>query len=202
MFERLFQTYGLPDRIRTDNGVPFATIALGRLSALRVWWIHLGIRPELIEPSHPEQDGRHERMHRTLKAATTRPPARDRVTQQHAFDAFRQEFNEERPHEALGQRPPADRYTPSLRAWPSALPALEYPAPCEVRRASRNGGIRSHNHWVNVSHVLGEELIAFEEIDDGLWTVYFGSLALGRFDERRLLIEDLNGYTSRSPRRV
>ena len=203
VFERLFRTYGLPERIRTDNGVPFATIALGRLSALSVWWIRLGIRPELIEPSHPEQNGRHERMHRTLKAATTRPPARDRAAQQRVFDAFRHEFNTERPHEALGQRPPAELYTAAAtRPYPATLPPLEYPAHFEVRRVSRNGGIRWHNAWVCVSHVLGEERIALEEIDDGVWTVYFGPLALGRFDERQLVIEDMNGYTSRNPRQV
>ena len=201
MFERLFRERGLPDRIRSDNGVPFATTALGRLSLLSVWWIRLGIRPELIEPGHPEQNGRHERMHRTLKAETLRPAAATRRAQQRVFDRFRETFNLERPHEALGQRPPASVYTPSTRAYPDELPPIEYPAQCEVRRVSRNGGIRWNNHWVNVSHVLGEEYIAFDEIDDGLWNVYFGPLLLGRFHEPLLRIEDANGDLARTRRR-
>ena len=198
-FERAFREYGLPERIRTDNGVPFATIALGRLSPLSVWWLRLGIRPELIQPGHPEQNGRHERMHRTLKAETQRPPAGNRGAQQRAFDRFRHTFNEERPHEALGQRPPATVYQASPRQFPDRLPPLEYPAHWQVRRVSRNGGIRWHNHWVNVSHVLGEEYIAFEETGDGLWDVHFGPVVLGRFHEPLLRIEDANGKLFRNP---
>src|SRR5258705_1639108 len=202
VFERLFRTYGLPERIRSDNGVPFATTALARLSSLSVWWIRLGIRPELIEPGHPEQNGRHERMHKTLKAESTRPPAGARAAQQRAFDRFRTEFNEERPHEALGQCTPASQYEVSPRIYSSRLVPLEYPAHCEVRRVSRNGGIRWHNHWVNVSHVLGDEYIAFEEIDDALWQVSFGPIALGRFHETLLRIEDQQGDLARTRRRT
>jgi putative transposase len=198
-FERAFREFGLPERIRTDNGVPFATIALGRLSPLSVWWLRLGIRPELIQPGHPEQNGRHERMHRTLKAETQRPPAGNRGAQQRAFDRFRRTFNEERPHEALGQRPPATLYNASPRPFPDRLPPLEYPAHWQVRRVSRNGGIRWHNHWVNVSHVLAEEYIAFEETGDGLWAVHFGPLVLGYFHEPLLRIEDANGRLVRNP---
>jgi len=201
MFEQLFRERGLPERIRSDNGVPFATTALGRLSLLSVWWIRLGICPELIEPGHPEQNGRHERMHRTLKRETLRPPAATHRAQQRVFDRFQQEFNEERPHEALGQCTPASCYTASGRPYPTKLPALEYPAQCEVRRVSRNGGIRWKNHWVNVSHVLADEYIAFDEIDDGLWDVHFGALLLGRFHEPLLRIEDANGDLARTRRR-
>lgn len=201
MFERTFREYGLPDRIRSDNGVPFATTALGRLSALSVWWLRLGILPELIEPGHPEQNGRHERMHRTLKRETLRPPAPTRRGQQRAFDRFVTEFNEERPHEALGQQTPSSLYSASAREYPTRLAALEYPAQCEVRRVSHNGGIRWHNHWVNVSHVLAEEYVAFDEIDDGLWTIHFGRLLLGHFHERLLKIEDINGDLARTRRR-
>src|SRR5207253_10509676 len=112
----LFRRFGLPERIRTDNGAPFASCALGRLSTLSVWWIRLGIHPELIEPAHPEQNGRHERMHRTLKAETARPPRRTLASQQRRFDWFRERFNAERPHEALGQRLPASLYHAS--PWP------------------------------------------------------------------------------------
>jgi putative transposase len=201
MFERLFRERGLPERLRSDNGVPFATTALGRLSALSVWWIRLGIRPELIEPGHPEQNGRHERMHRTLKRDVLRPPAATRRAQQRAFDRFQATFNEERPHEALGQQTPASCYTASPRPYPARLAPLEYPAQCEVRRVSRNGGVRWHDHWVNVSHVLQEQYIAFDEIDDGLWHVYFGDVLLGRFHERLLRIEDANGDLARTRRR-
>jgi hypothetical protein len=202
VFERLFREHGLPARIRSDNGVPFATIALGRLSALSAWWLRLGILPDLIEPSSPQQNGAHERMHRTLKAEATRPPTASMAAQQRVFDRFRREYNEERPHEALGQVTPASRYAPSPRPYPARLPPLEYPAHWEVRRVSRNGGVRWYDAWVNVSHVLAEEYVGFEEVDAGVWNVAFGPLVLGRFDERTLKITDRNGYRSRNPRQV
>jgi putative transposase len=161
VFGRLFRECGLPTRIRSDNGAPFATIALGRLSALSVWWVRLGILPDLIEPSAPPQNGRHERMHRTRKAEATKPPEAHARAQQRRFDTFRAEYNTERPHEALGQTVPAQWYVPSPRPYPARLSPLAYPAHGEVRRVSRNGGIRWHNHWVNVSHVLAEEYVAF-----------------------------------------
>jgi hypothetical protein len=176
--------HGLPERIRTDNGVPFATAALCRLSQLSVWWLKLGIQPELIEPSHPEQNGRHERMHKTLKAETTRPPATTLPGQQRRFTAFRAEYNGERPHEGLGNATPASCYYPSPRPFPTHLPAVEYPGHFRVYYVSRNGGIRFGNRWVNLTHVLIEEYVGLEEIDDGVWNVYFGSFLLGRFDER------------------
>ena len=118
IFLRLFREYGLPGIIRTDNGVPFATTALGRLSTLSVWWIRLGILPELIAPASPQQNGRHERMHRTLKAEATRPPSGNLRAQQARFNRFRHEYNDDRPHEALDQETPASRYQPSPRALP------------------------------------------------------------------------------------
>jgi transposase InsO family protein len=182
-FERLFRRYGLPARLRTDNGVPVASNALGRLSTLSVWWVELGIQPELIEPAHPEQNGRHERMHKTLKAATARPPQADLATQQRRFDWFRRRYNRERPHEALADETPASCYVPSPRPYPTTLPPLEYPGHFERRLVSRNGGIRWAKRWVNVSHLLAERDVGFEEIDDGLWNVYFGPVWLGRFHE-------------------
>jgi transposase InsO family protein len=202
VLERLFREHGLPARIRTDNGVPFATIALGRFSALSAWWLRLGILPDLIEPSSPQQNGRHERMHRTLKAEATRPPTASMAARQRAFDRFRREYNEERPHEALGQVTPASRYAPSPRPYPARLPALEYPAHWEVRRVSGNGGVRWYDAWVNVSHVLAEESVGFEEVEAGVWNVAFGPLVLGRFDERTLKITVINGYRSRNPWQV
>ena len=186
-FQRLFREYGLPEAIRTDNGTPFSSAsAIGRLSRLSVWWIRLGIRPELTQPSHPEQNGSHERMHRTLKAETTRPPSANRSAQQRTFERFRREYNHERPHEHLDQRSPAQIYTPSSRPYPDRLPEPEYPGHFEIRRVSRNGGIRWKKGWVNISHALLEENVGLEEVADGIWSLYFGPLLLGRFHEDEL----------------
>ncbi len=193
VFERLFHEYGLPDAIRTDNGVPFATTALGRLSRLSVWWIKLGIRPELTQPSHPEQNGQHERMHKTLKAETTRPPGGDRRAQQRKFDRWRLEFNEDRPHEALAMASPTTLYVPSSRPFPKKIDHPTYPGHFEVRRVSRNNGIRWNRAWINVSATLREEYVGCEEVDDGVWSVWFGPLLLGRFDERELRIYGVRG---------
>ncbi|MDO8434124.1 MAG: IS481 family transposase [Candidatus Binatus sp.] len=197
VFTRLFKEYGLPTRIRTDNGVPFATTTLARLSALSAWWVRLGVMPELIEPGKPQQNGRHERMHRTLKDETTRPAAGSLSAQQRKFNHFRDEFNNERPHEALDQQTPASQYQPSLREMPNKIPPLEYPDRFEVRYVSANGGIRWNRDWVNVSSVCIGEYVGFEEIDDGIWNVYFGPLKLGRFDERHMRIEDQYGKLKR-----
>jgi putative transposase len=193
VFSRLFHEYGLPQFIRTDNGVPFATNTLARLSRLSAWWVRLGIMPQLIEPGNPQQNGRHERMHRTLKAETTRPPGHAMGSQQVKFDRFRQEFNHERPHEALDQEVPASAYRPSPRPMPSKLPSIEYPDRYEVRYVSANGGIRWNCQWVNVSITCVGEYVGLEEIDDGIWNVYFGALRLGRLDERNMRIEDAYG---------
>lgn len=193
VFLRLFQEYGLPWIIRTDNGVPFATTALGRLSTLSVWWIRLGILPELIAPASPQQNGRHERLHRTLKAEATRPPSGTLRAQQVRFNRFRQDYNDDRPHEALDQETPAAHYSSSPRELPRHLPPLEYPGHFEVRLVSRNSGIRWKRHWVCVTHTLAGEYVGLEEVGDGLWDVYFGPLKLGRRDERRQQIEDHKG---------
>ena len=197
VFTRLFKEFGLPQRIRSDNGVPFATNTLARLSTLSAWWVRLGILPDLIEPGKPQQNGRHERMHRTLKAETTRPPAANRRAQQRKFNRFRDEFNEERPHEALDMATPASIYTPSPREMPNRLPPLEYPDRFEVRYVSYNGGIRWNKDWVNVSITCAGEYVGLEEIDDGVWNVYFGPLKLGRLLERHMRIEDEYGRLKR-----
>jgi putative transposase len=193
VFTRLFKEFGLPIRIRTDNGVPFATNSLARLSSLSAWWIRLGVLPELIEPGKPQQNGRHERMHRTLKAETTRPPAGSLGAQQRKFNTFREEFNNERPHEALDQQTPASRYSSSPRPMPDKIPPIVYPNRFEVRYVSANGAIRWNSDWVQVSTVCSGEYIGFEEIDDGVWNVFFGPLKLGRFHERLMRIEDAYG---------
>jgi putative transposase len=203
VFTRLFKHYGLPRRIRTDNGVPFAAPSLARLSRLSVWWLKLGVLPELIEPGKPQQNGQHERMHRTLKDETTKPPAASSRAQQRKFDAFMHEYNEERPHEALDMSTPAQLYQASARAMPDKLLAPEYPDRFEVRYVSANGGIRWRKRWVNVSSALIGEHVGLEEIDDGQWDVFFGPMRLGRLHERSMRIEDhLGRLKRRVPRGV
>jgi putative transposase len=197
VFTRLFQEYGLPKRIRTDNGVPFATNTLARLSKLSAWWVRLGVMPEFIEPGKPQQNGRHERMHRTLKDETTRPPAGSLPAQQRKFNVFIDEFNNERPHEALDQQTPASCYQRSVREMPRKLAPLVYPDRFEVRYVSGNGGIRWNRDWVNVSTVCIGEYVGLEEIGDGIWNVYFGPLKLGRLNERHMRIEDQYGRLKR-----
>lgn len=200
VFRRLFGEYGMPLVIRTDNVVPFATNALSRLSMLSVWWTRLGIYPELIEPAHPEQNGRHERMHRTLKAHTARPPASSMRSQQRRFDAFKHEYNELRPHEGLGMATSATVYRPSPREFPSRLPEIIYPNHFELRYVSANGGIRFNYRWVNVSHVLKGEYVGLEEVGDGVWDAYFGAVRLGWFDERSYRLIDAMGKGGRNSR--
>ena len=194
---RLFKTFGLPRRIRSDNGTPFAAYTLGRLTRLSVWLLKLGVMPELIEPGKPQQNGRHERMHRTLKDGTTHPPGANLRAQQRKFNLFIREFNDERPHEALDMKTPAEVYQSSPRPMPTRLLAPTYPDRFEVRYVSANGGIRWKNSWVNVTSALIGEYVGLEEIDEGIWEVYFGSKWLGRLHERLMRIEDCYGMTRR-----
>jgi transposase InsO family protein len=184
VFESAFREFGLPETIRTDNGAPFSTLAAGGLSRLAVWWIRLGIRPERIVPGRPDQNGRHERMHSTLKAETARPPRRSWRAQQRAFETFRREYNDERPHEALADATPASRYVPSGRAYPSQLPPLEYPGHFRVERAYPNGVISFRETQWYLTNCLGGELVGLEEVDDDRWKVYFGPIELGVLDVR------------------
>jgi transposase InsO family protein len=197
-----FHTFGLPKRIRSDNGGPFASVSLGRLSRLSVWWIRLGILPELIEPGHPEQNSVHERMHRTLKQQTVIPPAKNLKNQQVRFVSFRDEFNYERPHDGIGMQLPAELYEPSFRPMPKKLPQVEYPSHYEVRLVSKNSGIKWKKTRVCVSHLLAGEYVGLEEVDNGLWDVYFGPVWLGRLCERTMKIIDKNGKSLRKTRPV
>jgi transposase InsO family protein len=182
-FERIFRTYGLPRAILSDNGSPFGSPGLARLSRLSLWWLRLGIAVERIVPGHPEQNGAHERMHRTLKAETTRPPERTLKGQQARFDRFRHDFNHERPHEALGQKRPATLYTPSPRPYPSTLPPIEYPGHLEIRKVDDRGYIKWRNDKLFLSHTLCGEFVGLEEIDEKVWSLYYSSILLARFDE-------------------
>jgi transposase InsO family protein len=183
-FERTFRAYGLPAVIRTDNGPPFASLSAGGLSRLAIWWVKLGILPERIAAGHPEQNGRHERMHRTLKAECCRPPAATPVLQQDRFDSWRREFNEQRPHQALGQVPPAQQYRPSPRPYPERLSDLEYPVGTQVRRVRSNGQLKWQGRHIFVSETLIGELVGITEGPAG-WSASFGPIHLGILDTVR-----------------
>jgi len=179
-FERLFAEYGLPWAIVSDNGTPFASGGLAGLTRLSVWWIRLGVLPVTIQPGRPQQNGKHERMHRTLKAHTTRPPGADLADQQLRFDRFRQEYNHDRPHAALDQRPPAELYRPSPRPMPAKLAAPDYPGHYEVRRVRAKGAIKWAGGERFVSQALAGEWIGLEEIDEGAWSVYLDRFLIAR----------------------
>jgi transposase InsO family protein len=178
-FESVFREYGMPWRIRSDNGAPFASNAVGGLSRLSVWWVKLGITPERIVPGHPEQNGRHERMHRTLKDQTARPPRPSEAAQQRAFDDFSREYNHERPHEALGQRTPASAYVSSTRRFPDKLADPEYPHAFDVRRLDRFGTLKFRGSHTGLGNVLAHEAVGLEEIGDDRWQLWFGPIYLG-----------------------
>jgi putative transposase len=182
--ERVFRLYGLPDAIRSDNGTPFASTGAARLTLLSVWWVKLGIVLQRITPGKPQENGRHERMHRTLKAETARPPARDMRGQQRRFDPWVSEFNQERPHAGLCGATPASVYEPSARAYPGEVGDLVYPGHFETRRVRCDGMLKVRGFQVYLSQALGDELVGLEEVDDGQWRVRFGSLELGTYDER------------------
>ena len=182
IFQAAFREHGLPEAIRTDNGAPFASSAVGGLSRLAVSWIKLGIVPERIQAGHPEQNGRHERMHRTLKQDLS--PAQDRRSQQRELDRFRREYNHVRPHEALAMQTPASVYTPSPRSYPARIPEVEYPDTMLVRTIKSHGHFRWKMHDVFLSEVLWGEPIGLLPVDDRTFTVYFAHLPLARFDSK------------------
>lgn len=191
-FERLFRTYGLPSRMRTDNGAPFAAASKTGLSQLSIWWLRLGIIPERIAPGRPEQNGRHERMHRTLKRAVTQPVAGHMTEQQELFDHFRQHYNDQRPHEALKQMTPGEHYRQSLRPYPDRLPEPEYPGYVETYRADCSGIVNRQGLRIYVGHLLKHQTVGLEQIGDALWAVHFGPVVIGRLDGR----EQKDGYLS------
>ncbi len=180
--EAAFREYGLPLAIRTDNGPPFASRGVAGLSRLSLYWMKLGIVPERIQPGHPEQNGRHERMHRTLKEETATPAQANRRRQQEAFDRFRHTYNKERPHEALGQKPPASLYTSSPRTYPARLPQPEYDSGVLVRQVYPHGQFFWKGQYVFLSKVLAGERIGLEPIDDRYWCICFGDFPIAWFD--------------------
>lgn len=182
-FEWVFREYGLPEAMRTDNGPPFASLALGGLSQLAKWWIQLGIKPERIQPGQPSQNGRHERMHRSLKEATAHPPAATPTAQQRRFDGFQQEYNEERSHEALHRQTPAQCYVPAPRAYPARIPPVEYDSGVVVRQVRHNGEIKWRGARIYIAEVLAKEAIALRPVADGQWRIYYSFYPLGVLDE-------------------
>ncbi len=192
LFEATFREFVLPRVMRTDNGPPFATLAVHGLGRLAVWWIKLGICPERIEPGHPEQNGRHERMHRTLKQETAAPPAANLRAQQRAFDGFRSDYNEERPHQGLELRTPGECYHGAARAYPSRVDEPEYAAPMQVRRVM-DGRIRWRRQRVFVGKGLNGERVGVEEIEEGVWRVWFSFYELGVFEERERRLRPSKG---------
>ena len=185
VFEAAFREYGLPARIRTDNGAPFASNGDTGLSALAVWWIKLGIYPERIRPGKPQENGRHERMHLTLQQATASPPAANWRQQQQRFDRFRQQYNHERPHEALGMMAPGQIYEASGQPWPSRLPEMTYDPDWGVRRVGEGGRIRWQGGRVFVSHALEGETVGLKPIGEQAWELYFSFYPLGVAEGKR-----------------
>ena len=189
IFEAAFRENGLPEAVRSDNGPPFASRAIAGLSRLSVWLMKLGVVPERIAPAHPEQNGRHERMHLTLQQETASPPAATRRAQQRAFDRFRRDYNEQRPHEALGMQPPATVYRPSSRPYPARVPEPGYGSAMQVRRVHEHGQFWWNHERVFLSEVLWGERIGLLPIDDRYYTVYFAAFPIAWFDSHTLRVQ-------------
>jgi transposase InsO family protein len=186
-----FREYGMPLTIRTDNGPPFATRAIAGLSRLSVWLMRLGIVPERIMAGHPEQNGRHERMHATMKAETATPPEANRRAQQRRFDQFRAEYNQVRPHEALGQKTPSSQYLASPRGYRERVPEPDYPDSMQVRRVQRHGGFYWKHQEVFLTEALDGECVGLEPVDDRYWLVFFAAFPIASFDSYELKIHPL-----------
>ena len=185
VLERVFEEYGLPERMRSDNGKPFGDTGGCGLTSLSVWWMELGIECERIRPGRPQQNGRHERMHRTLGEQTLNPPAKNQRQQQKRFDEFRQEYNHDRPHEALGQKTPGELYEPSGRAYRSQPTEPEYQRGWVERKVTDRGQMSWNGERIFLSHALSGKLLGLEPVADGLWKVWFHRYWLAEWDERR-----------------
>ena len=183
-FEWVFREYGLPEAMRTDNGSPFASRAAGGLSQLSAWWVRLGIRPERIRPATPSENGRHERMHRSLKEAAVNPPASSLAAQQRRFDGFVEEFNWQRSHEALGRRTPGSTHEVSPRPYPVKLPPVEYDSGVTVRQVRHNGEFKWRGRLLYLSQVLAKEPIGLVPCDNERWEIRYSFHLLGVLDER------------------
>ena len=183
-FEWVFREYGLPDSLRTDNGTPFASRAAGGLTQLSKWWVRLGIRPERIRPATPSENGRHERMHRSLKEAVINPPASSLAAQQRRFDGFVEEFNWQRSHEALGRQAPGSVHEVSLRPYPVKLPPVDYDSGVTVRQVRHSGEFKWRGRLVYLSQVLAKEPIGLVACDTDCWEIRYSFHLLGVLNER------------------
>jgi putative transposase len=188
VFDRLFREYGLPRAIRTDNGVPFATTGIHGLSPLNVWWLRLGIQHQRIRPGQPQQNGAHERMHKTLKGDAIRPPRATLAAQQRAFNRFRTVYNDERPHTFLRDRTPTSLYRPSPREYTGELPPITYPGHFLVKRITNAGTFRLKKRLLFIANALKQHTIGLEEVADGIWSIHFCHVLIGRLDERDYII--------------
>ena len=185
-FTRVFRKYGLPQQIHTDNGVPFGSVAaIQRFTRLSYWFIDLGIMPVFSDPAHPEQNGRHERMHRDLKAACTKPSGYDIKSQQRKLNRFVRDFNHVRPHEALDMETPASVYKRSDRPFPEKIKPYEYPSHMKVMNVTLNAAMRWKSYyWVYISRGLAGKQVGIEEVGNGIWKVYYRNVFLGYFNEK------------------
>jgi transposase InsO family protein len=196
VFIDTFRNYGMPLQIHTDNGAPFAHInSLGRLSKLGVWFMELGIKPVYSDPSHPDQNGRHERMHRELKAEATKPPGYSLQPQQRKLNSFVKEYNELRPHEALGMKTPVSIHRRSERTYPEKIDDWVYPSDYKVKYITRNGAIRVNiNTWLFVTTALMGKYVGLEELGNGIYRMYFREFLLGYVDMKELNVHDIMTY--------
>lgn len=195
-FDKAFREYGLPLQMHTDNGAPFGNaLALRRMTQLSVWFMDLGITPVYSDPGHPEQNGRHERMHRELKAASTRPPGKNFRSQQKLFDSFVTEYNQVRPHEALGMRTPAEVHTISPRQYNGVVRSWEYDSTKTLRYVTANGAIRwGHSDFIMISTALSGKYVGLEEVADGIWGVYYRHVHLGWLSARIKKVYDVEEF--------
>ena len=196
-FEWVFREYGLPETLRTDNGPPFASLAAGGLSQLSAWWVRLGIRPERIRPAKPSENGRHERMHRSLKEAVISPASSTLAAQQRRFDAFVEEFNWQRSHEALGRLTPGSVHALSPRPYPVRLPAIDYDAGAVVRRVRRKGDFKWRGRSIYLSEVLAKEPISLVACDNDCFEIRYSFHLLGYLCDRTLTIRHAKAWHKR-----
>lgn len=197
LFEVAFRTWGLPQVIHTDNGTPFASVGLAGLSKLSVWWLKLGIWPQRSRAGHPQDNGRHERMHRTLKQYTAAPPAPTAAKQQRAFEDFVKEYNDERPHQALGQTTPSTHYHGSPRPYPERVVSRpDYPDDWAVRKVKNSGRIKWRGNAIAVTDALTGEYVGLKPVDNGLWAIYYLDYPVGLFDEKKRRVRPFKKRTS------